>query len=75
MTNKEFVKKHKPTAWAERHKENGPLGKTYWLICERGQYMYFAEGSTQAIAWGNAANIIRKYLLENEQSEENKTQD
>lgn len=60
MTNEEFVKERMPTAKAESHKTSGPLGKTYWLIRERGMTMYFAEGDTKAKAWKDAKESLEK---------------
>lgn len=56
MKAKEFVKTHYPTAASERQTTNG--GRHYWLIRERGKYMYMAEGETESKAWINAKNKI-----------------
>lgn len=58
MTAKEFVLKHKPTAKAERQTTNG--GEKYYLIREKGQYMYFSEGETESKAWTNARKKIEE---------------
>lgn len=52
MTAKEQVISLMPTARSEKQTTNG--GETYWLIRERGKFMYYAEGKTEAKAWKNA---------------------
>ena len=60
MTAKEFVLQHCPTARAERQKRRGPFGKVYWLIRERGEVHYIAEGKTESNAWVNAKKEIKE---------------
>ena len=64
MTAKEFVQEKHPTARAERQVSGMIKGmKTvYYLIRERGQTMYMAEGKSENNAWVNA----KKYILERE---------
>ncbi len=60
MTAKEFVQEKCPTAMAERHVSGRIKGfqKIYWLIRERGDSMYMAQGTSESNAWVNA----KKYL-------------
>lgn len=62
MTAKEFVRKHHPTARAERHVEGRIKGmqKPYWLIRIPGNSMYMSEGKTESNAWVNAKKIIEE---------------
>ncbi len=60
MTAKEFVKQHKPTARSERQKGNGPFGRVYYLIRERGNSMYFSEGETESKAWVAAKKKLQE---------------
>lgn len=60
MTAKEFVQEQMPTARAERQTTNG--GERYYLIRERGKYMYFAEGETESKAWTNAKKKLLQKL-------------
>jgi hypothetical protein len=64
MTAKEFVKSKVPKAKAEKQVSGYIKGlqQVYWLIRERGQYMYIAEGKSQNEAWTNA----KKKILEQE---------
>lgn len=59
MTAKEYVLSKVPTARAEKQKGNGPFGKTYWLIREKGAYMYIAPGDTERKAWKAAMDKIK----------------
>ena len=60
MTAKEFVKDKMPNAIAERHKKGmiKELQEVYYLIRERGQTMYVAEGNTESNAWVNAKKFL-----------------
>lgn len=58
MTAKEFVKSKLPTAASEKQTTNG--GRKYWLIRERGKYMYIADGDTESKAWTNAKKILQE---------------
>lgn len=60
MTVKEFVKSKMPKARAEKHKEGRIKGlqKTYWLIRDGMQTMYFAIGDTESKAWKRAKERI-----------------
>ena len=64
MTSKEFVQEKCPTARAERQVSGMIKGmqEVYYLIRERGQTMYMAEGKSESNAWGNA----KKLLMERE---------
>lgn len=60
MTAKEFVLQHKPTVKAERQSTREIMGRrSYWLIREKDQYMYFSQGKTQGQAWANAKRRIQ----------------
>jgi hypothetical protein len=65
MTAKEFVLEKCPTARVERQVSGRIKGMqtVYYLIRERGQTMYMAEGKSESNAWVNA----KKFLLEREQ--------
>jgi len=65
MTAKEFVLDKCPTARAERQVLGRIKGMqtVYYLIRERGETMYMAEGKSESNAWVNA----KKFLLEREQ--------
>jgi len=58
MTAKEFVKEKFPKARAERQVKNS--GEAYYLIRNRGGYMYMASGKTESNAWVNT----KKYILD-----------
>ena len=61
MTAKEFVKSKLPTAKAEYQYALTLMGKRkYWLIRERGNYMYVSSGESEYKAWSNA----KKRLIE-----------
>jgi len=62
MTAKEFVQQKCPTAMAERQVSGMIKGvqRVYYLIRERGQIMYMAEGKTESNAWVNA----KKFLMD-----------
>ena len=65
MTAKQFVLEKFPTARAERQVSGRIKGiqTVYYLIRERGQTMYIAEGKSESNAWVNA----KRFLLEREQ--------
>ncbi len=60
MTPKQFVKSKHPTAKAEKQTQGRIKGmkKTYYLIRERGAYMYMASGDTESKAWAEAKQLI-----------------
>jgi hypothetical protein len=79
MKAKEFVKRRIPKATAEKQVSgfiNG-LQKTYWLIRERGNSMYLAEGFDENNAWSNAKKLIleREEKYKNDISQRNRIQD
>jgi len=62
MTSEEFVKKKYPRAVVESYKQNGPLGKRYYLCWSKSfNGIRLSEGDTKSKAWVNAKkNIINK---------------
>jgi hypothetical protein len=60
MTAKEFVLEKCPTARAERQVSGRIKGMqtVYYLIRERRQTMYMAEGKSESNAWVNAKNFL-----------------
>ena len=60
MKAKDFVLQKYPTARSERVVSGRVKGfkKVYYLIRERGEQMYLAQGTSESNAWVNAKNDI-----------------
>lgn len=57
VSAKTQVKKLRPEAEAERHRTNG--GRVYWLIRMGREFMWFADGETEAAAWKKALDTLK----------------
>lgn len=66
MTAKEFVQSKMSDMNSEKHVSGKIKGmqKTYWLIRQKYNTMYFAEGETESKAWKNAKERILRHEQE-----------